>query len=510
MNQIKQVHKTPEGMAVIGAAISGLLTHGFALVNVMHNIDDIGEQPYGYGVGITSGRWLLSLLGDFFRALGGSCNLAFVNGVLFLALISVAAGFLVKVLKIKNRGSACLAGMLFAAFPTAASVLLYRFTSVYYGIAVVLAVLAAWVIERYRFGVLFSGVLTALSMGIYQAYVPITIGIFVLVLIRKALNGETDIKGLVRQGVGDCLALLLGLALYFLGLKLCLRLYGASLGAYRGMNEMGQLALGDIPGLIWQAFTSFCKFPMTDYCGLAGTKVIAMTYFLLGGVSLVMVGYILLAKVKKVGTAVCVLLLCLVFPVAVNFVVIMCPQTWTYTTMMYPFALVACVPLVLLECMPAEEGSGGKLLNKAVGLLLAVLICGYAYGTNVNYSAMYYINRQMENYVSSIVVQTRMTEGFDPEKKWAMLGTLEDPLLNSPWQYETTYGGTFSLKRMLNEKSRYYWFWNYVGYRIPEASEETIRELQNTAEVQAMPCWPSEGSIKVIGDTVVIKFGEQK
>lgn len=137
-----------------------------------------------------------------------------------------------------------------------------------------------------------------------------------------------------------------------------------------------------------------------------------------------------------------------------------------------------------------------------------MLICGYAYGTNVNYTAMYYINRQMESYVNSIVVQVRMTEGFDADKQWALIGTLEDPLLESPWQYETNYGGTFSLKRMLNEKSRYYWFWNYVGYRMPEAGEETVRQLQAADEVKSMPCWPTQGSIKVIGDTVVIKFQE--
>lgn len=56
------------------------------LVNVLHNYDDIAQQPRGYGTGVTSGRWLLSIMGDFCDAIGGNFNLPTVNGLLFLLL----------------------------------------------------------------------------------------------------------------------------------------------------------------------------------------------------------------------------------------------------------------------------------------------------------------------------------------------------------------------------------------------------------------------------------------
>lgn len=77
--------KKTECIAFLSAMICGSLTHLFALVNVMSNLDDIAQQPYGYGTGISSGRWLLSLLGDFLGKLGWSYNLPFVNGLLFCA-----------------------------------------------------------------------------------------------------------------------------------------------------------------------------------------------------------------------------------------------------------------------------------------------------------------------------------------------------------------------------------------------------------------------------------------
>lgn len=76
----------PPHLAAAAAFGSGLLVHLFGLVNVLHNYDDIAQQPRGYGTGVTSGRWLLSIMGDFCDAIGGNFNLPTVNGLLFLLL----------------------------------------------------------------------------------------------------------------------------------------------------------------------------------------------------------------------------------------------------------------------------------------------------------------------------------------------------------------------------------------------------------------------------------------
>ena len=130
LKQINKLKQTPEGIAAMAAMGVGSLVHLFGLVNVLHNYDDIAQQPKGYGTGISSGRWLLSLLGDSAEWLGGNYNLPVVNGLLFLALIAISAGILVSVFGIQNRTMAALSGMLLAVFPTAFSTLAFRYTSV--------------------------------------------------------------------------------------------------------------------------------------------------------------------------------------------------------------------------------------------------------------------------------------------------------------------------------------------------------------------------------------------
>lgn len=503
--------KTPEGTAGLTAMSVGMLTHLYGLVTELHNYDSITVQPAGYGTGVTSGRWFLSLTGDLVNKLGGNYNVFAVNGIVFILLLAVSACFLVNVFGLRSRLSAALMGALMVVFPSVTSTMFFRYTAGYYGLAILLAVLAVWVLPRYKFGLLLSALCTACSLGIYQAYVPLTIGIFVLLLIRQAVWKETDLWGVVRRGLYDCLALGLGLVLYFLLMNLTLKLYGTALSDYQGVGEMGKLALGDVPGLVWQAFSSFLLMPVRDYCGLAHTKLLKLLYLALAGITFVGMAYLLLVKNRKPLMAAAACVLCLLFPVAVNFVVIMCPDSWIYTLMVYGFVLVPSVPLVLLdgEAFNEEALSGWKaLLKKAAALTVAVITVCYAYGANVNYTALYYSNRQVENYLNSIVVQVRMTEGFDTEKEWAFLGEIDDPLLFNYWMEEPLYGGSNPAHKLMNKYSRNWWIQNLYGYSIPSADSAECESLAAREEVKAMPCWPDAGSIKVVEDFVVIKFQE--
>lgn len=506
----KENCKTSEWTASIAALVSGLIVHLFGLVNVLHNYDDIAQQPRGYGTGVTSGRWLLSLLGDFCDEIGGNYNLPFLNGLMFLICIAISAGFLISVLQIRKRLMAACIGILLVTFPSAFSTLVFRYTSVYYGIAIILSILAVWVLHRYKAGLLLSALCTACSLGIYQAYVPITISLFVLTLLQQSLFASSNLWKLIRRGLLDCTALLFGLFLYYVFLNLTLELYGAELSNYQGVNQMGKLMPDALPDLIWHAIYTFCMLPIKDYCGLAGMGLLKGVYLIMGGLSFGLLSYIWLKHIKQPLVRLFGLLMCLLFPIAVNFIIIMCPDSWIYTLMVYSFALLPCVPVLLTERLSelSNFSAASRHLAKFLSVLLSVMICCYAYQTNVNYTALYYSNRQVENYLNSMIVQVRMTEGFDTEMEWAFIGEFEDSLLHSYWQYEMTYGGIEFTEWMLQRYSWPDWVRNYYGYSLPLSNEERVLALSATPEVSAMPCWPTEGSIQIIDDTIVIKCQE--
>ena len=503
--------RRPEWTACLASLCCGVITHGFALVTMLHNNDDISQQPYGYGTGITSGRWLLTVLGDFLRDNGFGHNLPLVNGLMFLCLIALSAAVVVSALGIRSRCSAVLVGMLFVVFPSVAGTMFFRYTAAYYGVSLLLAVLAVWVLERCRYGLLLSAVCMALSMGIYQAYIPCTIALYILLLIRKILEEACGFRELVLRGLYYCASLIAGLLLYYVVLKCCLLLYNTQLSGYNGVDSMGKLSVSALPGLLKEALYSPLMLPLKNYCALADMRWIRIAYAGIYAVSLLIAGYLLLRRVKKPVMILMAGVLAVLFLVAVNFIIIMCPDGWIYTIMVYPFVLLGCLPLVLWECTASADpirSWGRGAVGKTVAALVCILIFCYGYDTNVNYTASYYANRQTENYLNSIVVQVRMTDGFDTKKEWAFLGNIDDPLLRTPWEYEAFFGGNDPLHGLINRPSRSDWFWHYCGYTIPYASAEKIQQLWSSEEVAQMPCWPDSGSIKIVGDTVVIKFQE--
>ena len=505
----EQWRQRPECAAAVAALAYGMLVHLFALTNILHNHDNIASQPGGYGLGVDMGRWFLEILGRFFDKAGLNYNLPAVNGMLYIATLALAAALLVSVLKLRSRVSAALIGGLFVAFPTVTATMIYRYTTIFYGISAVLAVLAVLVPGKFRGSIPAAAVLVALSMGIYQAYVPMTIALFVLQLICEGLRGEADAKKLVLHGLTDCLILVLGLGLYFVGMKVCNVIFHVDLVDYQGISTMGNISLSQLPMLVVNSMKAVCCLPLRDYCGVANRALMRIAYGLLGGISLAMVLWIFVKRIKNIGTCVITGLLLVAFLLAVGFVEVMVPDGWFYTLMVYSFSLLACAPLVFLEWLSEDDKKKlSGFCRKAVILLVALLVFFYGYYANVNYTAAYFAGEQIDNYLSGVVLRTTMTEGFTTDKQWAMIGDIQDPLFGSPWQEEITYTGMGYTEYLLNQYSRNDWIENYVGYHIPRADDETLAALAETEAVRTMPVYPNAGSIKVIGDTVVIKFGE--
>ena len=506
----KKIYRTAEGTAFLSALLTGVAAHAFALVNILHNYDNILQQPKGYGAGVTSGRWMLTLLGDFCQnVLDLGYNMPLTNGLVFLVLIALSAAFLVDILDIRRKGSAVLTGCVMATFPAVCATMVFRYTAPYYGVSLLLSVLAVWVASKNKWGIVLSALCIACSMGIYQAYVPFSISLFVLVLMKNALREDARLIGLIRQGLICCACLLLGLLFYFGFLKLTLAAYGAQLDTYQGINSMGKISMAQLPGLIRDAWLSAALFSVRDYCTLASTPVLKILWTLVILVILVLAVLLLVRRKPKPLNAAFFCLMGLLFPLAVNFIVVMAPEGIVYTIMVYSFALIGIAPLMLLEAFPREPEKRNTLLARSVSILLALIVVYNGYYSNANYTGLYYSNRQVENFVSSLMTQVRMTEGYTPEKEWVFVGDIDRFVMWDVW-YEVPYYGGFAgsnAQGLFNaEYSRDFWFASYLGRSPQNASEEAQNEMKQDPRVALMPCWPAEGCIQVLDQYVVIKF----
>lgn len=485
---------------------------------MLQNYDNVAVQPKGYGTGITSGRWFLTVLGDIVGNIFGNYNLTWINGIIGILLIAFAAYFLIDIFKIRSNVFAVLLGIGCVSFPSVASCMLFKYTVSYYSFAILLSVLAAYVVinEKMKNHVLWtvvSGLFTACSLGIYQAYLPVTVSIFVLYLLQQIILNKENWNKIIYKGLHFVFCLFLGLLFYFVFLKISLFVYGVLLDDYQGISTMGKLSFTEIPRLIKESFLGYYAMPNNNTYVLAPYPAVKYIYKFWNIASLIMIIVCLVRRRAKIIQWGIAAVMCLCFPVAVNLLVIMCPDSWIYTLMVYSFVMVLFMPVVVFEALPETPDSMIKykrffkvFLSFSIGLVTFF----YAYVANITYTAEYYANRQVENLAGSIVTQVRETENFKPDCKWVFLGYYfyNDPLMDDLFENAPIYEGEGNPNRLVNSYSWTAWIRSYIGYSIPLADDETQSAIAAKQEVKDMPSWPSNGSIRIIDDVVVIKFSD--
>ena len=503
--------KKAEMVALKSTFVIGVITHLFALTNVLHNYDSVGLQPYGYGTGLESGRWLLSLLA--WRAIDwfGQYNLPMINGLLMIFLLSVAAALFVSVYGLREKSAFCV-GVIFATAPAVTSTMFFGYTAPFYGLGILFAVLAVWFAEKFRWGLVLSIGCTAASLGIYQAYVPLTIGMFVLLLLQHTLRNDKSIGKLILKGLYYCIAIALGTIVYYVVLQILLNHFGLVLHDYQGISSMGGMEVHGLLTSGLRAIVTCFRMPLTNYCELAQTQLVMLSYLLLYGLSFVAMVYVMITRGCKILHVVFAFVLVAFFAMGTGFIEVMVPNGFIYTIMVFSYVLVLCAPIVLWELIELPKKETLKKLRCAMGgtiMALVLFVCfNYGYQANTNYTALYYTNQKTENYLNSLVIQVRMTDGFTADKEWAMIGKIQDPMLYDLWESVPKYGGNPTFKFLVNDYAQYAWPENYMGVEIPYASDEKTEELAGMEQVKAMPCWPNAGSIAVVDNTMVVKFEE--
>lgn len=132
--------------------LTALACYLYVLVGNINNYDNIVCTPEGYGTGLRSGRWMLTLLGDTVGHAMGNFNLPLFNGLLGLAFLGLACQFLWRALHLQKPWQCAVLTAITAAWPAAASAMLFSFTVHYYLFAVLLAAVAVWMADPERLG----------------------------------------------------------------------------------------------------------------------------------------------------------------------------------------------------------------------------------------------------------------------------------------------------------------------------------------------------------------------
>lgn len=486
------------------AVFWGLLSYLYCFMNNLNNYDNIACTPGGYGTGMQSGRWFLSLLGECVKDVWGNYNLPFFNGLLSILFMGISACMVIEILEIKNEWFCALLGGITVVFPPIASGMLFSFTVHYYTLAILLSVAGVWCVKQRKIVLyILGGLLFACSLGIYQAYFPFAASLLILTLIKMCLDETYSWKQVLLASFKFLSALLIGYILYRILLQICLVVYDQSLNSYQGINEMGNIDLRQLPHMVIQTYKDLLKLPLRDYMSITATRVLQHGVFWI--YIICFVSAILFFMRKNVLKSIALVVLVALFPIAVNSIIIMVPNGNVYTLMAMALVAVFYLPLVFVDNITVTREKLTKLLTIPTVAVLFICTLNYTWLNNGNYRALYYSNKQLENYYSTLYTRIKSTENYRQDQRILFIGSkITDNTYKNNWNSTPfRYGGN---EARLNTYSRASSIINYLGYSYHAIAFNSDEYKKYESEIQTMSCYPDDGSIRVVDDVVLVRL----
>ena len=513
-------------MCFLSAFICGLFAHIYALTNHLYNYDELWHTPTGFGTGLEVGRWALSITVWIQKVLFDDCfTIPFINGMLTIILYAVAACFVVSALDIKDEFYAIIVGGLMTTFPALTCRMFFMFTTHYYAIGIAMAAAGAWIIAKKKLNILkvmIAIALTVYGMAIYQANFTTAVCILVGNLLVWLITENVELKTAIKKCINYVLYLGACMALFLAGSKIALSITGKQMETYENLDQMGRLSMEQLIEGIIRCYKTFFKLPIIDVYSMNPNRIVKITFLICFLVFLYTFVKVWMMK-KEVYLKVLVSLVFAVLPIAVNLIIIMAISSGTmYSIMVYEIVFVFIISIACLEairtCNSDITAIPNKmvidkvetLLNSVTAVMLVITVITYIWFANGNYLAMEYTNQHDNAYYQTLMTQIKSVDGYHADMPITMIGK---PVVDSTYTRQDMIGGTFNISGKSSTNINAYSSWNIMtrvlGYdpvnRNSDEEEEYFRGLD---EVVNMPCYPSSGSIKIIDDTIVIKFQE--
>ena len=483
-------------MCFYATGIFGLIAYLYLLVNQINNNDMIAVMPFGWGCGITSGRWMLHYLNLLTNYLWGSYNIPIFNGLLSILLLALTSAVLVRVLEIQNKWSAFALAAITATIAPIGSILFFLFTSHFYMLALLGMALSAWLLKKKgALSFAFAVVLAGCSLGIYQAYFPFLAVTLLLELLRQSIC-EAKPRKVLTSALKYAAALILSYVFYYLVLQFLSAALSQTVSDYQGMSSMGSVGLSSIPKAYYHFFFLFTH----NYAGFNATGVIRVVILLALVCSALMVA-VLWRRNKISGLFATIIFLLL--PLAANAFLVIAPKSVMYTRMTMGLIALFYCPVVL-----AERFEKGKAIRVFICALLLLSSLNYAWQSNGNYMWVSYANEKASNYFTTLYTRAKSLDGYNEKMQIVFVGeTFQDESYHDNF-YGTPflYGGTTGALGQINQYSRNSFIRNYLGYSHRQI---TPQERERYADLIAqMDSYPNDGSLIIVDDLVLVKLEE--
>lgn len=504
--------KREYNIAFVSTFCIAMLIHLYKFTNTLPNHDSIYNYYSNQNV-LGSGRWALS----FACGMSSYYDLPWIIGLVSCIFIALTVVVIVALFRIKNPVFIGVIGALLAASPATTETFFFLFTADGYMIAMLLAALSVYfsrMEENKLSRLVLSGVCICISCGIYQAYVSFALLLAVCYFIDDLLQGNHDKKDCFKWILRQVIIYIASLAAYYVIWKLCMRFSGTVANDYQGISEVGKISAELlVNGLVQSVKTVILYFLQWDVLTYGFTLYSILSILFLALMIIGLFISVIKSGILKRSWAVGLFLLCLV-------AIVPFAGIWHFTSdsVEYRAMMLQCMTLLFVLTALLYERWAKPVAKNTICLFLILIVINNALMANISY---FYMNLCYERtYAEGVEMMMRIHElqGQYDFRKIAVVGTRIYEVQYEDYDFEANkmqITGKIHIFSGLLEKSLLYdsdHMINFMratfGLDLTPLSSSQRNELFHTDEVQDMGSWPSNDSVGVIDDVLVIKLSD--
>ena len=490
----------------------------YLLVNNIYNHDTILFTPNGFGEGIGTGRWLLEILGRMMSLLEMDSSIPLYKNSIAVIYLAVSSVVISKILGTKNKYVNIAIGAITIVFPSIAGIMMHSYSSPYNTFAFLLMSVGVYFVIKNKITYFIVGIIMlACSLGIYQAYLPFAVTLYLLYMLRMCLE-ENDWYNTIKVGVKFAISLILAYIVYIVCLNFSLSLFDTTLRSYKGVDEMGKINFDTLPNQIITCYKNVIKLPFRRYAGISSSIIIRLCYmatYIMIAVNLIDI--IIKTKREKKTIVNMALFFCIIaiLPIAISFMNIMVIDAdEIHTLMVSSFVAIFYLLFILIDGkLPAKIELDNINNKNKVGtaivfqLIIYIAVINFSYQANGNFRKLHYLDQQSENYYTVMLARIIEAEGYHNNSDIVFVGrNIADPNPRNNWDgtiFDNT-GREYDFE--VSTFARKEFIENLFGYRTKEINKESELYSQYKSEIELLLLYPNAGSIDVIDDIVFVRF----
>ena len=474
-----------------------------ALFNKYSFHDDIGNIYYGTGSTVRSGRWMLEIFNRIKLHLNFYYSIPVFYGFLVIFLIAVINVLLVKFFSVKNVYFCIFFSGVTVSFPTICSLFGYMFTSFYYTLGILMAVFGAYLLcshKRWYINII-AVILMGSSLGVYQANAGIYISFILLYMIKDTYENQKNVKFFCKYSLYYISCIVCSLLFYLCVNKFALHIFHVTLTDYAGISTMGNISPSQYLQRIFTTYRIFVLPTHYNEIDVIYSSKSIFIYWLILCITGVLT-FVLITKQWKGNKlhAIELSILILFLPLAINFSYIIAYGTYSLMQYSHIFFYVYFFWLISKTDLAIPKKNILKTIATVCIFSLTLVFCRTA---NTHYLAAELKQQRAISYFTTLAANIKSTENYKDEYPVVFINEERNDLsFNEQSSFEFIYYLPYRFS-VVNNYSWKEFVKVWTGYDPVILEDDDFKDLP---EIKNMPSYPDYGSIKVIDETVVVKF----